>query len=327
MIKPLLVLLLSTLLSLTANAADHAVKALSPERLAINGSLATVGLSKDWKQPQPNTRRAVIIIHGQLRNAQTYLRSAERAAYRSGYRSTTLLIAPQFLNQKDIVKHQLPDNILRWHANDWMEGDASVGPVPVSSFTVIDEILSKLSDRRLFPGLREVIVAGHSGGGQVVQRYVLVGKGGADLEKAGIKLRYVIANPSSYGYFSAQRPETVDPKVCPAFDNWKYGMNKLPAYASKQTADQIEKTYVSREVTYLLGQLDIDPNHPALDKSCAAEAQGAYRLIRGRNFFNYLQQRHPEGLKQQLVEVPGVGHDGDLMFTSPEGQAALFRKL
>lgn len=327
MIKPLLVLLLSTLLSLTANAADHAVKALSPERLAINGSLATVGLSKDWKQPQPNTRRAVIIIHGQLRNAQTYLRSAERAAYRSGYRSTTLLIAPQFLNQKDIVKHQLPDNILRWHANDWMEGDASVGPVPVSSFTVIDEILSKLSDRKLFPGLREVIVAGHSGGGQVVQRYVLVGKGGADLEKAGIKLRYVIANPSSYGYFSAQRPETVDPKVCPAFDNWKYGMNKLPSYASKQTADQIEKTYVSREVTYLLGQLDIDPNHPALDKSCAAEAQGAYRLIRGRNFFNYLQQRHPEGLKQTLVEVPGVGHDGDLMFTSPEGQAALFRKL
>jgi pimeloyl-ACP methyl ester carboxylesterase len=327
MIKPLLVLLLSTLLSLTANAADHAVKALSPERLAINGSLATVGLSKDWKQPQPNTRRAVIIIHGQLRNAQTYLRSAERAAYRSGYRSTTLLIAPQFLNQKDIVKHQLPDNILRWHGSDWMEGDAAVGPVPVSSFTVIDEILSKLSDRKLFPGLREVIVAGHSGGGQVVQRYVLVGKGGADLEKAGIKLRYVIANPSSYGYFSAQRPETVDPKVCPAFDNWKYGMNKLPSYAGKQTADQIEKTYVSREVTYLLGQLDIDPNHPALDKSCAAEAQGAYRLIRGRNFFNYLQQRHPEGLKQTLVEVPGVGHDGDLMFTSPEGQAALFRKL
>jgi pimeloyl-ACP methyl ester carboxylesterase len=327
MIKPLLVLLLSTLLSLTANAADHAVKALSPERLAINGSLATVGLSKDWKQPQPNTRRAVIIIHGQLRNAQTYLRSAERAAYRSGYRSTTLLIAPQFLNQKDIVKHQLPDNILRWHANDWMEGDAAVGPVPVSSFTVIDEILTKLSDRKLFPGLREVIVAGHSGGGQVVQRYVLVGKGGADLEKAGVKLRYVIANPSSYGYFSAQRPETVDPKVCPGFDNWKYGMNKLPTYASKQTADQIEKTYVSREVTYLLGQLDIDPNHPALDKSCAAEAQGAYRLIRGRNFFNYLQQRHPEGLKHQLVEVPGVGHDGDLMFTSPEGQAALFRKL
>ncbi|WP_397451272.1 alpha/beta hydrolase [Pseudomonas sp. NA-150] len=325
MIKPLLVLLLSTLMSLTAHAADLAVKALSPERLPVNGALATLGLSKDWKSPQPNTRRALIIIHGRLRNAQTYLRSAERASYRSGLRSSTLLIAPQFLDQKDITKHQLKDNILRWHKDDWMGGEAALGPVPVSSFTVIDEILTKLSDRKLFPNLREVIIAGHSGGAQVVQRYVEVGKGGADLEKAGITLRYVIANPSSYAYFDDKRPETVDPKTCPTFDTWKYGMNKLPAYAGKLTAEQIEKNYVSRDVTYLLGQLDTDPKHPALDTTCAAEAQGAYRLIRGHNFFNYLQQRHPEGLKHQLVEVPSVGHDGDLMFTSPEGQAAVFK--
>lgn len=327
MIKPLLVLLLSTLLSLTANAADQAVNALSPQRLAINGGQATIGLSKDWKQPQPRTLRAVIIIHGGLRNAQTYLRSAERASYRSGFRTTTLLIAPQFLNQKDIAKHQLPDSILRWHRSDWMEGDAAVGPVPVSSFAVIDGILAKLSDRKLFPALREVVIAGHSGGGQVVQRYVLLGKGGGELQKAGIKLRYVIANPSSYAYFNAQRPEAVDAKSCPGFDTWKYGMNKLPSYASKQTAEQIEQTYVSRDVTYLLGQLDTDPNHLALDKTCGAQAQGINRLTRGHNFFNYLQQRHPEGLTQQLIEVPGVGHDGDAIFTSPEGQAALFRPL
>jgi len=327
MIKPLLVLLLSTLLSLTAHAADQAVKSLSPQRLTINGSQATVGLSKDWKQPQPNTRRAVIVIHGRLRNAQTYLRSAERAAYRSGYRSTTLLIAPQFLNQKDIVKHQLPDSILRWHRNDWMDGDTSVGPVQVSSFAVIDAILARLSDRKLFPALREVIIAGHSAGAQVVQRYVAVGKGGADLLKEGITLRYVIANPSSYVYFTAQRPEPVDAASCPTFDTWKYGLNKLPSYASKETPEQIEQAYVKRNVTYLLGQLDTDINHPALDKTCAAQAQGAYRLIRGHNFFNYLQQRHPEGLNQRLIEVPGVGHDGDTILTSPEGQAALFNKL
>ncbi|MEB0076724.1 alpha/beta hydrolase [Pseudomonas sp. CCI3.2] len=327
MIKPLLVLLLSTLLSLTANAADQAVKALSPERLAINGSLATIGLSKQWKQPQPGTRRAVIIIHGRLRNAQTYLRSAEKASYRSGLRSSTLLIAPQFLDHKDIVSHHLPENILRWHKDDWMDGSAAINPSPVSSFTVIDEILTKLSDRKLFPNLQEVVIAGHSGGAQVVQRYVMVGKGGADLEKVGIKLRYVIANPSSYAYFSPDRPEAVNAATCPGFDTWKYGMNKLPPYAGKQTAEQLEATYVSRDVTYLLGQLDTDVNHPALDKTCAGEAQGAYRLIRGHNFFSYLQKRHPEGLKQQMIEVPGVGHDGDLMFTSPEGQAALFRKL
>ena len=34
--------------------------------------------------------------------------------------------------------------------------------------------------------------------------------------------------------------------------------------------------------------------------------------------------RHSQGLSQQLIEVPGVGHTGDGMFTSPEGQKALF---
>ena len=88
---------------------------------------------------------------------------------------------------------------------------------------------------------------------------------------------------------------------------------------------RLEQAYVSRDITYLLGQQDTDPNHPALDKSCAAEAQGAYRLIRGHYYFDDLQQRHPQ-LRQTLVEVPGVGHNGDGMFTSPEGQKVLFAK-
>ena len=86
----------------------------------------------------------------------------------------------------------------------------------------------------------------------------------------------------------------------------------------------MEQAYVERDITYLLGAKDTDPNHPALDKSCEAEAQGAFRLERGKNYFEYLTQRHPQGLNQRLVEVPGVGHNGEQMFTSPEGQKALF---
>ncbi|MDU8339618.1 alpha/beta hydrolase, partial [Pseudomonas syringae pv. actinidiae] len=47
MIKPLLVLLLSTAFaSLGAHAEDQAVKSISPDRLAINGAEATLGLSQ-----------------------------------------------------------------------------------------------------------------------------------------------------------------------------------------------------------------------------------------------------------------------------------------
>ena len=168
-------------------------------------------------------------------------------------------------------------------------------------------------------------MAGHSGGGQVIQRFALTGHDHPLLQTEGISLRYVVANPSSYAYFSPQRPVTFDAASCPGFNDWKYGMQNLPDYAKGQRAQQLEQAYVSRNVTYLLGQQDIDPNHPALDKSCEAETQGAYRLTRGHNYVDYLKARHPQ-LSHKLVEVPGVGHDGDKMFTSPEGEKVLFGK-
>lgn len=328
MMKPLLVLLLGTLLSATAHAEDRAVTSISPDRMVINGVQATLGLSPEWNRPKPQIQRAVIVIHGRLRNAPTYLRSIERAANQSKQRQKTLLISPQFLDEKDIAAHHLPESILRWHENDWMAGDTAIGPKPISSFVVLDHILKRLSDSKLFPNLKEIVIAGHSGGAQVVQRYaILGGREDALLKKEGIHLRYVIANPSSYAYFDAQRPLPVTAATCPGFNDWKYGLNKLPFYAGQQTPAMIEQNYVKRDITYLLGQLDTDPNHPALDKSCGAEAQGPARLSRGQNYFDYLQKRHPEGLSQHLVVVQGVGHNGDGMFTSPEGQKALFTPL
>lgn len=309
---------------LYAQAAEHGVKLISPGRLPLEGGQLALGLSQDWRQPLPGVQRALIIVHGRLRNAQTYLHSGENAAGQAGQSAATLVIAPQFLNQSDIARHQLPDALLRWKGNGWMAGEPSVGPQAISSYAVLDAILQRLEDRKRFPALKEVVIAGHSGGAQVVQRYALSTGSHPELEKSGIGLRFVIANPSSYAYLDATRPVVFDPLSCPGFNDWKYGLNRLPAYAARQSPTQLEQRYVARDITYLLGQQDIDPNHPALDKSCAAEAQGAYRLVRGHHYFDYLVRRHPQGLPQRLVEVPGVGHDGDKMFTSPEGLAALF---
>ena len=306
-------------------AAEHGVKELSPDHLKIGLGELSLGLSQDWKRPLPQVQRALIVIHGRLRNAQTYLHSAEQAASQAGQLSTTLVIAPQFLNESDGTRNALSDSVLRWHANDWMAGDPAVSPAPLSSYAALDQILERLSDRKRFPALREVVIAGHSGGAQVVQRYALTTQADKALQADGIKVRYVVANPSSYAYFNAQRPiPTFDAANCPGFNTWKYGLKELPAYAEGQKHRQLEQAYVERDMTYLLGARDTDPNHPALDKSCEAEAQGAFRLERGKNYFEYLTLRHPQGLNQRLVEVPGVGHNGDQMFTSPEGQKALF---
>ena len=304
-------------------AAEHGVKVVSPERFHLDAGDLSLSLSQDWGKPLPNVTRALIIVHGRLRNAQTYLQSGEDAAEQAGVGGTTLVIAPQFLNQSDVKRNHLDKQLLRWKGNDWMAGEPSVEPGAVSSFGALDQIIKHLGNRTLFPALREIVVAGHSGGGQVVQRFALTGHDHPTLQTEGIRLRFVVANPSSYAYFSPQRPVPFKVADCPGFNDWKYGMQHLPAYAKGQSAEQLEQAYVSRDITYLLGQQDTDPNHPALDKSCEAETQGAYRLIRGHNYFDALKQRHPQ-LTQKLVEVPGVGHNGDGIFTSPEGQNVLF---
>jgi pimeloyl-ACP methyl ester carboxylesterase len=304
----------------STQAAEHGVEELSPGRLLLKEGEMVVGIS-----PAPaRIERVLVILHGRLRNAQTYLHSAERAAELGGKNATTLVIAPQFVNELDVAAHPVADTVLRWQGNEWMAGGLSTGPFPLSSYAALDEIIARLGDRQQFPDVKQIVIAGHSGGAQVVQRYALLGHDQPALQAAGVQLRYVIANPSSYAWFDERRPVVFSHAGCPQFNRWKYGLADLPAYAEGRTAAQLQEKYLTRDVVYLLGQQDNDPNHPALDKGCEALAQGPNRLARGRNYFDYLKRLSPTGLNQQLIEVPGVGHEGDGMFSSPQGQMALF---
>jgi pimeloyl-ACP methyl ester carboxylesterase len=189
--------------------------------------------------------------------------------------------------------------------------------------------------------LSHVVIAGHSGGGQVVQRYAVLTRGEALVASLGIAVRYVIANPSSYVYFDALRPDAAgdfvpfDGAACADFNRWKYGLLDSPDYARpaaragmterrEPDAAALEAAYARRDVLTLLGSEDCDPLHPALDISCAACAQGAHRLARGRAYARYMRMRHPQSLRHRVWEIAGVGHDGAGIFTSREGLAALF---
>jgi hypothetical protein len=158
----------------------------------------------------------------------------------------------------------------------------------------------------------------------VVQRYAIAGKGEQALTRVGIGARYVVANPSSYAYFSAERPEPAIAASCPGFNDWKYGMAARPAYLAAPTAAALERSYVARRVIYLLGTLDTNPNHSALDKSCMGEAQGPYRYARGHAYVAAMRARDGGTPNHSVWDVQGVGHEGDRMLTSPCGLKALF---
>ncbi|NMM03637.1 alpha/beta hydrolase [Paraburkholderia sp. RP-4-7] len=288
-------------------------------------------LSKDWNVAQPQVTRAVIVIHGKLRNADVYFRTAQNARDAAhADTDSTLLIAPQFLATLDTRVHNEPADLLRWKGDAWMGGEAARGPLPISSYAVLDAIVTRLADRKLFPNLQHVVVAGHSGGGQVVQRYAVAARNIDALTREGIDVRYVVANPSTYAYFDAQRPNAqgvaapFDAAQCADFNQWKYGMDNRPPYLDDRSPAQLEATYASRRIDYLVGGADTDPQQSALDRSCAAEAQGPQRFARAEAYYRYIQSRHPEGLKQSLHIVPGVGHDGARMLTSVCALSAMF---
>ncbi|WP_247465612.1 hypothetical protein [Bradyrhizobium sp. 137] len=84
----------------------------------------------------------------------------------------------------------------------------------------------------------------------------------------------------------------------------------------------LEQRYVEREVIYLLGTLDTNPEHPAARQELHGE--GARRHARGHAYAEAMAKRNHGPPNHRILDVPGVGHDGEKMLTSRCGLAALF---
>jgi pimeloyl-ACP methyl ester carboxylesterase len=315
------------------------VSVIAPQHVTVSTTAGSgtvpIFVSGEWNMRLSHVRRAVVLIHGRLRNADAYFALGHRARSLAGHDATdTLLIVPQFTATADLEAHALPESTLHWEWVSWMGGDNALGPAPLSSFDVIDAILGHVASPEWYPSLTDVVIAGHSGGAQVVQRYAVVTRGESPLVARGIRLRFVIANPSSYVYFDTLRPTAsggfapFDDATCPGFNQWKYGLDGLPGYATAGgdavSASTLREAYARRDVVVLLGTADCDPYHPALDRSCAALAQGEHRLARGRAYARYMAFRKPTGLQSRTLEVAGIGHDPAGIFSSAEGLDALF---
>jgi pimeloyl-ACP methyl ester carboxylesterase len=223
--------------------------------------------------------------------------------------------------------------------NSWRSGGNSINTPAVTSFDFIDELVRRLADKRNFPNLAKVVVAGHSAGGQVATRYQMTNKVHGT---AGVEISYVVANPSSYAWPSAVRPlptGTADPATAdkealgpnggkvnsdfsfgpfdagkaPRYNRWPAGLDSLSGYSAGMTADQLRKNLIERPTTYLLGQVDILPLG-GFDSSPNAMAQGPTRRARGEAFFKYVTETM--GAKHKAIIVSECGHNDRCVFTT-----------
>jgi hypothetical protein len=269
----------------------------------------------------PAVRTLVIVVHGDGRDACSYARSTVKAATASGVAASTLVVAPHFLAGSDAH-----DGRMHWSESGWKVGDASLDPGALSSFAVVDRLLAGVTTTR-YPNLRRIVVAGHSAGGQFVNRYQ------ASTATTSVT-RYVVANPSSYLYFGTRRfaggtlreLTPAERSACRRYNDYKYGLEARNAYAGSVSERTLRQRFAGRRTTLLLGTDDTSRTD-GIDTGCAAEWQGANRYLRGHRYHDvYLPAEFGRAITSthRISDVPGVGHSWGQMVRSSQGRSALF---
>jgi len=247
---------------------------------------------------------AIIVHHGAGRNAEDYLSYMVNAILNNQgsenavQLKNTIVVAPQVYEAGDDGLDQ--DIHLWWDESsddgfdadtgerDWKWGGNSTSELPasISTFQVLDEMLDTLADKSLYPNLQSIVMAGHSAGGQIMQRYALFstrGKGGE--RDLGLDIEYYVANPSSTTYLGPERPVKVDEddrdcafcinstietqdwtfatpsadlECASTYNKYGYGLEgDLPDYPASTTVAKALAQYPLRRVTYMSGQSDV----------------------------------------------------------------------
>ncbi|HKV00190.1 MAG TPA: hypothetical protein VJR58_33135 [Vineibacter sp.] len=220
----------------------------------------------------------LFVLHGNGRNAQSYLSAFTRQADRAG----VVLLAPHF-------SHALFPSSRDYNQGDMFNAAGRPQPRESWSFTIIEQAFDAYR-ARFGSNRSRYMIYGHSAGAQFVHRFLLF------MPDARVD-RAVAANA---GYYMMPDRSQAYP----------YGPRGTLA------TDADYKAWFSRPLTILLGDRDIDPQHVDLVRTPEANLQGPYRLARGENFFATAQQeaaRIAARFNWTKQIVPGVAHENSRM--------------
>ena len=305
--------------------------------LGTTGKYGLAYRSHPLRLPDSRIERMLIVIHGAGRNADDYFASGEAGAFLAQALETTLVVSPRFGSNTGTCKDALADGEISWGCGgttDWRGGGKAGG---VDSFVFVEELMRLASDKTRFPTMKEIVVSGHSAGGQFVHRFAAASRVQSQLSAP---VKYVVSNPSTYLYLDTTRlgasatcsqegkctgafANYSEGRNCTTFNQWRNGLEKRWGYAETIPEEEIKQNLMTRNVTYLLGELDTQPIY-GFDGTCPAMAQGATRLARGVTYWNYITSKFNAAHK--LVVVPACGHNGRCIYTADAARPVLFGK-
>mmetsp|Transcript_57682 Transcript_57682/g.122723 ORF Transcript_57682/g.122723 Transcript_57682/m.122723 type:complete len:601 (+) Transcript_57682:81-1883(+) len=202
----------------SAQVADDGIRRF---KLASGATMPYYGSVDIQQEETSGAEFAIFVFHGAVRDASNYFCSGREVmvAQKKYPLEKSLLVVLKWHYEIDMP---IPTDVW-WNSSkpwgSWMAGGHSdeKSGAAISSFAVIDEFLVHLADNPKYPNLQEILLMGHSAGGQTLHRYAFAThlkppeiSTKEDVEKKlgfrnDIDVRFVIANPSSYLYLDTNR--------------------------------------------------------------------------------------------------------------------------
>ena len=253
----------------------------------INGVSATLPYKSNYSLAHKNSdiTQLIIAIHSSNYDAKMSFNNIDKLSKDIGRKKTTLIVSPQFISSS-LLQTPKKANFLFWDNAPFL-GSSNAryfnNKVKISAYEILDSLIDEIYKSGNFPKLQNIVIFGHSAGGQFVNRYCAYSR----FNKSGLKVRYIVMAPSSYLYFNKQRAikgirnRFKIPKVeAKIYNNWGYGLDKLYQVhrRNRVTAFMMLNQYAKSEVIYLVGSKDNNPNGSTLSKTTASMWQGKNRV-------------------------------------------------
>lgn len=222
-------------------------------------------------------------------------------------------VCPQFPEEED-------PTFFHWPSSGWREGQNSLGMFPLSSFELIDRLVTRVIESGQFPNLNQVVITGHSSGGLFTHLYAAANA--VETDFPSYRFSYLTSN-SQYFYYPDERrvrrtggaPQLFVPGNCNGHDIWPLGYRLVPFYLTQVSKESFNQRFLERRLIYFEGSgSGADPSLNTTD--CSAVLLGDSRFQRGQNIFDYMELVYADQHAHSFIEVPGIGHNAQGIYGS-----------